>query len=300
VTGARREGMVGAIYATAAFGFWGLAPIYWRATGFVPPLEMVAHRVLWAMPVMMMLVAWRGRMGEVGAALRDPRHRTLLATTALLISLNWLVFVWAVTTGHVLESSLGYFMNPLVNVALGYVFLGERLRRLQAVAVGLAAAGVLWLAASHPDGLWSALFLAVSFALYGLLRKRAGVDALVGLSIETVFLAPIAAVYVAVLFARGESASLSRGAGGATLVFLAGLVTTLPLLWFANAARRLRFGTLGFFQYLAPTGQFFLAVFAYGETFTVSHAVTFGLIWIAIALYLVEAVRTARAVAPPE
>jgi chloramphenicol-sensitive protein RarD len=290
---ARREGLVGAAYAIAAFGFWGLAPVYWRATGFVPPLEMVAHRVLWALPVVLALVAWRGRTGDVGAALRDARHRTLLAGTALLISVNWLVFVWAVQSGHVLESSLGYFMNPLVNVALGYAVFGERLRRLQAVAVALAAAGVAWLAASHPEGLWSALVLAVTFSFYGLLRKRAGVDGLVGLTVETVFLAPIAATCVVLLFARGESAAASRGAGGFTLVALAGVVTTLPLLWFAIAARRLRFGTLGFFQYLAPTGQFLLAVFAYGETFTVSHAVTFGLIWTAIALYLVEAVRSA-------
>jgi chloramphenicol-sensitive protein RarD len=268
-----------------------MAPVYWRAAGFVTPIEMVAHRVLWSLPVVMLLVAWRGRMGEVASALRDPRHRRLLAATALLISANWLVFVWAVQSGHVLESSLGYFVNPLVNVALGYVFLGERLRPLQGVAVALAAAGVAWLAVAHPQGLWSAGVLAVTFAVYGLLRKRAGVEALAGLAIETLFLFPFALAFAAVLLARGESAVLSRGSGGFFLVALSGVVTSLPLLWFAVAARRLRFSTLGFFQYIAPTGQFLLAVLAYGEAFSPAHAVAFGLIWAAIALYLVEIAR---------
>jgi chloramphenicol-sensitive protein RarD len=223
---------------------------------------MVAHRVLWAMPVMVLLVAWRGRLREVVAALRDSGHRTLLVATALLISVNWLVFVWAVQTGHVLETSLGYFVSPLVYVALGYVFLGE-LRRLQAAAA--RAAGVVWLMALLPA--LGALFLAVTFAVYGPAARQA--DALVGLTVETVFLAPVAAAYVA-LFVRGESAWLSRGAGGAASS--RSPASSRPcLLWFAIAARR-SVSTLGFFQYLAPTGQFFLAV-SPTATFTSSHAV---------------------------
>jgi chloramphenicol-sensitive protein RarD len=291
----RREAVLGGVHATAAFALWGLAPAYWRLLGFVSSGEMAAQRVLWALPVTLLLVAARGRLREVGAALRDPGQRRVLAATALLIGANWLVFLWAVETSHVLESSLGYFVNPLVNVALGTVFLGERLRRAQAVAVALAGAGVLWLAVTHPGALWSALFLAATFAGYGLLRKSAPVDGLVGLAVETVLLAPFALGAVLFLLARGESGASSRGLEGLLLLASSGVVTSLPLWWFANAARGLRLTTLGFFQYLAPTGQFLLAVLAYGEPFTASHAVAFGLIWTAIAVFAADAVRAVRA-----
>ena len=290
----RREQAAGAAYAVGAYGTWALARVYWRAVEFVPALEMVSHRVLWAMPVMVALVAWRGRLREVAAAMRDPAHRRLLLLTSLLVSVNWLVFIWAIQARRVLEASLGYFVNPLVNVALGFAVLGERLRRLQTVAVLLAAAGVAWLAVRAGTFPWVALTLAGTFSCYGLLRKRAGVDALVGLAVETVFLAPVGAAVVLFALARGESGVLGRSVFDVTLVLSSGLVTAVPLLWFANAARRLRYATLGFFQFVTPTGHFLLAVLAYREAFTATHAVAFGLIWTAIALYVVEAVRAPR------
>jgi chloramphenicol-sensitive protein RarD len=289
-----RGHLVGAAYAVAAYGAWGLAPVYWRAVRSVPPLEMVAHRVLWALPVMIALVAWRRRLAEVWRAIRAPGHRGLLLLTATLVSVNWLVFIWAIGADRILEASLGYFVNPLLNVLLGVVFLGERLRPGQTAAVLLATLGVAWLTVSLGALPWVALLLAGTFGAYGLLRKRAGVDALVGLAVETAFLAPVGAAYVALALARGESAVLRGGPGFAALVVASGLVTALPLLWFANAARRLRYATLGFFQYLAPTGQFLLAVVAYREPFTSAHAVAFACIWAAIALYVVETARASR------
>jgi chloramphenicol-sensitive protein RarD len=299
----RRDAWVGAGYAIAAYGFWGAIPVYWKAVREVSKWEMVAHRVLWALPVMVAIVAWRGRAREVLDAIRDRRHRGLLLATSALVSANWLVFIWAVQDAHVLESSLGYFVVPLLNAVLGVAFLKERLRPLQAAAVVLAAAAVAWLTVSVGAPPWKALALAGTFAAYGFLRKRAGVDGLVGLTVETLFLAPVGAAVAIALLARGDAAFLHRGFRNDALMVASGLVTALPLLWFANAARRLRLTTLGFFQYLSPTGQFLLAVFAYGEPFTHDHAVAFSLLWAAVALYLIETVRLARRpppVPPPE
>jgi len=291
----QRDSLVGGVYAAAAFGWWGLVPLYWRTVRFVPGLELVGHRVVWSLPVLLIVVLRRRRLREVVAALRDPGHRALLAVTAALVSLNWLVFLWAVESDHVLEASLGYFVNPLVNVALGVVFLHERLRRRQGWAVALAAVGVTYLAIALGAVPWISLVLALTFGTYGLLRKQAGVDGLVGLHVEVVLLVPVAVAWLAWRTARGESEFLAQGWASAARIAASGLVTALPLLWFANAARRLRYTTLGFFQYLAPTGQFLLAVLAFGEAFTRAHAVAFGLIWTAVALYLVDAVRASRA-----
>jgi chloramphenicol-sensitive protein RarD len=289
------EHVRGALYAVLAYGAWGLVPLYWRVVRHVPGLEMVAHRVVWSVPVLWALVLLRGQRGAVGEALRDPRHRRLLGVTALLVAANWLTFIWAIQTDRVLEASLGYFVNPLVNVLLGTLVLGERLRRLQAVAVLVAAIGVLWLAIAMGTLPWISLALAITFGLYGLLRKQAGVGALPGLAAETVLLAPAALTGFAVLAGRGEAVFLHGTFEDALWIAASGVVTALPLLWFANAARRLRYVTLGFFQYLAPTGQFLLSVLAFGEPFTPAHAVAFPLIWIALVLYGVDSARGARA-----
>lgn len=288
--------LVGGLYATLAFGFWGFVPLYWKHVAFVPGLEMLAHRIVWAVPVLLALLALRGRLGRIREALGNPRHRRLLALTAALVASNWFVFIYAVTHDHVLDASLGYYLNPLVNVLLGFLFLGERLTRRQIAAVLLAAAGVATLVVAAGVFPWVALFLAGSFGSYGLLRKRAGVEALPGLAVEALLLLPLALGLLVVLSLRGEGAFLERGAGGALAIAASGLVTALPLLWFTEAARRLRYATVGFFQYLAPTGQFLLAVLVFGERFTTAHAVAFGAIWLAVALYLLDAARGPRVV----
>jgi chloramphenicol-sensitive protein RarD len=207
---------------------------------------------------------------------------------------NWLVFILSIQAGRVLEASLGYYVNPLLMVLLGVAFLGERLTRRQGVAVLLAACGVGWLTVASGAVPWISLVLASTFGVYGLLRKTAGVEALAGLAVETLLLLPVAGGALLVLAARGEGGFAHGDAGHDLLLLASGVVTALPLLWFANAARRLRYVTVGFFQYLAPTGQLLLAVLVFGERFTAHHAVTFSLIGAAVALYLVDSVRAAR------
>lgn len=290
----------GVLYALLAYGCWGLIPIYWKSVSAVPALQMVAHRCVWGLVVLALLLAVARRLPEALAVFRRPRQVLLLLTSGLLLAGNWLVFVGAVNQGRVLESSLGYYINPLVNVLLGVLVLRERLRPLQAVAVGLAALAVVLLALALGAAPWIALALAFTFGLYGLLRKVARVDALIGLSVETLLLAPAAATVLVLEDAAGRGVLGRAGPDGALdlalqgRILLSGLVTALPLLWFAHAARRLRYATLGLFQYVTPTGHLLLAVGLYGERFTGAHALTFGLIAAALALYAVDARRAAR------
>ncbi len=289
-----RSFFVGGAYAVLAYLAWGLMPIYWKAVGEVSPAQMVAHRVLWSAVVTLGLIAWFRRGPALRATLASPRKLAVLATTTILVTGNWLIFVWAVQAGHVLEASLGYFINPLFNVLLGLLLLKERLRRWQALAVGIAALGVVnlgWQLQALP---WIALSLALSFGLYGLIRKMAPVEPLVGLTIETLLALPVALGYLALLEVRGEGAFLHGGWVRDVLIMAAGLITALPLLWFANAAKRLRFSTLGLFQYLAPSCQMALAVYAYDEPFTPAHQLTFACIWGALALYSADARRALR------
>jgi chloramphenicol-sensitive protein RarD len=294
-TAARERVRAGVLYGVAAYGLWGVFPLYFRAIRQVPPLEIVCHRVIWSLAFLLVLMSLRGGWRATRAALRSRRNVVTLGATTLLIAGNWLVFIWAVAHDHVLEASLGYFINPLVNVLLGFVFLRERLRRWQLVSVGLAAAGVayLTLAGGHLPGV--ALFLAGTFASYGLLRKIAQVDALVGLTVETALLAPLALAYLAYQVARG-TISFGHGAPRVDgLLLLAGVVTAIPLLWFTEAARRLRLTTMGFLQYMTPTGHFLLAVLVFGETFRWAQGVAFACIWAALAMYSIEAATRARA-----
>jgi chloramphenicol-sensitive protein RarD len=254
----------------------------------VAPLEMLAHRIVWSVLLLAGLTTALRRWPEVRRPLASWRGRLTLAATTTLITVNWGVYIWAVHAGRVLEASLGYFVNPLVNVLLGVVFLGESLTRRQQVAVGLAGIGVLTLVASAGAFPWVALVLAVSFGFYGLLRKRARVDAVAGLFSETALLTPLALALLLTLAARGEG---HLGAAPATTALLvaAGLVTALPLIWFALAVHRLRLSTLGLLQYVAPTMQFSTAVFVFGERFTAAHGVAFGCIWSSLAIYSLDA-----------
>jgi len=284
----RVEGRLGVVYGVAAYTWWGLVPIYFKAVAHIPALEVLAHRVIWSVLLLVILLRLKRRLRTAPAILRETRtFLTLLGTTAL-IALNWFVFIWAVAHDQVLQASLGYFINPLVNVALGFIFLRERLRGWQMVCVGLAAIGVTYLAIDVGEVPTIALVLAGSFGLYGLLRKTARVDALLGLFVETLLLLPLALGYVGYQTLQGHGRFGIGSWEESVLLAAGGIITATPLLWFTNAARRLRLATLGFLQYIAPTGQFLLAVALYGEAFTRGHRISFGCIWTALLLYSID------------
>lgn len=255
---------------------------------------MLAHRVIWSLLLLAGIATLLGRWRTILAALRTGRTAPMLMASALLIGVNWLVYIWAVNGGHVLEASLGYFINPLVNVALGVAILGERLRRMQAVAVALAAVGVLAMAVAGGGAIWVPLTLAFSFGFYGLVRKLAPIDALGGLLVETALLTPLCLIALLWAMAQGGSAfGVDRATDG--LLILAGAVTALPLLLFAAAAKRLPYSTVGLLQYIAPTLQFVLAIALFGEALQPIHIFTFGCIWVGCALYAFDLLRGSRA-----
>jgi chloramphenicol-sensitive protein RarD len=291
----RNDTRAGIAYGVAAYGMWGLVPVYFKAIADVPALEILAHRVVWSVVMLVPLVALQGKLPEARRALLDRRTLVVLILSTLMIATNWFLFIWAVAVDRILEASLGYFINPLVNVLLGVVFLGERLSRPAAVAVGLAGIGVAVQIVMVGTPPWIALTLALSFGLYGLLRKTAAVGSVVGLAIETSLLLPAALGFLIVARRSGNLYLGTGDLGMDVLLVLAGLVTTLPLLCFTSAARRLPLATLGFLQYLAPTGHFLLAVLAYGEDFGAAQLVTFGCIWFALAIFTTDSLRRARA-----
>ncbi|AGE16005.1 EamA family transporter RarD [Serratia marcescens] len=284
----------GIFFALAAYFMWGIAPAYFKLIQQVSADEILTHRIIWSFFFMLALITLGRNWPKVRAACQNRKRLLLLAVTALLIGGNWLLFIWAVNNHHMLEASLGYFINPLVNVLLGMLFLGERFRRMQWVAVALAFTGVLvqlWQFGSLPI---IGLGLAFSFAFYGLLRKKIAIDAQTGMLIETLWLLPVAAGYL-FLFADSPTSHLSANPWSLNLLLVAaGIVTTVPLLCFTAAATRLRLSTLGFFQYLGPTLMFLLAVTFYGETVGQDKLVTFGFIWAALILFTLDALYTQR------
>lgn len=284
----------GIFFALAAYFMWGIAPAYFKLIQQVSADEILTHRIIWSFFFMLALITLGRNWPKVRAACQNRKRLLLLAVTALLIGGNWLLFIWAVNNHHMLEASLGYFINPLVNVLLGMLFLGERFRRMQWVAVALAFTGVLvqlWQFGSLPI---IGLGLAFSFAFYGLLRKKIAIDAQTGMLIETLWLLPVAAAYL-FLFADSPTSHLSANPWSLNLLLVAaGIVTTVPLLCFTAAATRLRLSTLGFFQYLGPTLMFLLAVTFYGETVGRDKLVTFGFIWAALILFTLDALYTQR------
>lgn len=277
-------------FALGAYFIWGIAPAYFKLVKAVPATEIMTHRVIWSALFMLLLITLSRSWGQVRSVVRQPKKVLLLALTAVTVGGNWLLFIWAVNNQHMLEASLGYFINPLINVVFGMVFLRERFRRLQWLAVALATAGVLlqlWQFGSVPV---IALGLAFSFAFYGLMRKKIQVDAQSGMLIETLWLFPLAALY---LFGFADSSTSHLTANPASLNLLliaAGIVTTIPLMFFAAACARLRLSTVGFFQYLGPTLMFLLAVLFYGETITPDKMLTFGFIWLALLVFILDAV----------
>ncbi|NML07745.1 EamA family transporter RarD [Sphingomonas sp. G-3-2-10] len=277
-----------------AYTFWGILPLYLWLLKSVPAEQVLAQRVLWSVALLAVVILLLRRGRAVLAAARG-RTLLLLIGSATMIALNWLIYIWAVQHSHVLEASLGYFINPLVNVALGMMVLGERLRRVQGVAIGIAAAGVTVMAVSDGGAIWIALSLAVTFGLYGLLRKVVAIDALGGLAIETLLLAPFA---IALLVYANHSGTNVWGTSLRLdlLLALAGVVTAAPLLMFAAAARRMPLSTIGLLQYIAPTIQFVLAILVFGEPLRNVHLLTFALIWTGCALYAWDSIRAMREV----
>ena len=283
------------IAGLAAFITWGLVPVYWKLLQSISATEILAHRFVWTCVFMVLLLSWQRRWPEVLANLRSRRTTLLCASSGIAIAINWFVFIWAVNAGHVLETSLGYFMSPLVNVLFGAIFLRERLSRAQLISVLLATGAVIYLTLGFGRLPWVALTLCSSFGLYGLLRKISGAASIPGLFLETTLLVPIALGYLFQL-ARAHTLHLSLAAPSLSLLLIStGIVTGLPLVWFAYAARHLRLTTVGFLQYLSPSCTFFLGIFAFHEPFRRAQMFTFGLIWIALAIFTADAVTRWRA-----
>jgi chloramphenicol-sensitive protein RarD len=278
-----------------AYAIWGFMPLYFKLLATVQPTEIVAHRILWSLILLGIVATIFKRWSGIRAALGSGKVLAMLIASACLIAINWLTYIYAVVSGHVLEASLGYYLNPLVNVLFGVLLLEEKLTRAQVFACLLAGAGVAVMAAGAGSGLWVSLTLALSFASYGFIRKVAPVDALEGLWVETLVLAPISLLWVLWLLGQG-TAGFGHQSGSIDLfLILGGAVTALPLLLFTAAAKRLPYSTLGFLQYIAPSLQLLTAVAIFHEPFGTAQALCFAAIWVALAIFSVEAIRTARA-----
>ena len=281
-----------------AYALWGVLPLYFKAIEALPATDIVAHRVVWSLPFLALLITLGRTWPRVKTAIEDRRTAGVLLVTALLIGGNWLLYVYAVTSGHILAASFGYYLNPLANVMLGRFVLHERLNRLQWAAVGIAAAGISILAVGALSQLWISLTLCATFALYGLLRKIVAADAITGLGIETAYLFPVALIWLAWRHSTG-AAVMGGSETLAILLLLAGVVSTTPLLLFTAAAKRLPYSTLGMLQFVAPTLQFLIGL-SYGEPLKTAHFIAFPAIWIALALYVSALLRVPRLPQPPE
>jgi chloramphenicol-sensitive protein RarD len=284
----------GMVYASSAFLIWGISPIYWKMMRVVPAFEIILHRIVWSfillLPLMIILRRWQ----EFVDALKNYRTLLILLFTAMIVGGNWLLYIWAVNNDYLLQASLGYYINPLVNVVLGMVFLKERLRLLQIVAVMLATAGVIYLTVYFGAFPWIALTLAVTFGFYGLIRKVAPVGSLVGLTVETLLLSIPALVYIVYLDIQGQGSIFRVSLKLDLLLVGCAPVTAIPLLLFTLGARRLYLSTMGLLQYIAPSCMFILAVFLFHEPFAMAQVVTFILIWTALAIYSMDSMRYYR------
>ncbi|TQV81662.1 EamA family transporter RarD [Denitrobaculum tricleocarpae] len=290
----KKETRLGAAYALGAFILWGINPLYFKAVDTIPVFEVLAHRVLWSVVFLAVLLTVARRWRPLRQALRDRKTLYMLLLSTLFISINWFFFIWAVAAERVLETSLGYYINPLVNVVLGMFFLRERLSRWQGIAVGLAAIGVLNLALQSGSVPWVSLLLAFTFGFYGLVRKTIKVESVDGLFAETAMVLPLALGYILYLSMNGQGSLGRVDLQTDLLLVMAGIVTAMPLIWFTSGARRLNYSTIGLFQYLAPTCQFGLAILVFGETFTWAHVVTFSCIWMALVIYSAQSWLLAR------
>ena len=281
----------GVVYGIAAYGLWGLIPLYFKAVAQVAPVEVLAHRALWSFVMLAVLVLMLGRWRELWWGLHNGKLMLMLGLSTLLIAANWLIFIYAVQTSQLVQASLGYFINPLVNVLLGVMFLRERLRPRQTMSIALAVVGVVILTGFVGEFPWIAVVLALTFGFYGLMRKIMPVDGLVSLTVETLVMTPVAVAYLGSLGTGAHTTS--NGSATLLLLMLSGPVTTVPLLFFGAAAKRLRLSTMGILQYLAPSLQFLLAVLAFGEPFSSVQLLSFACIWTAVLIYILDALRAA-------
>lgn len=297
-TGAGEHHRSGLVLGLLAYALWGVLPLYFKAIEVLPATDIVAHRVIWSLPFLAVLIALTRAWPKVQAAVAHRRTVGILMVTALLIGINWLLYVHAVTSGHILAASFGYYLNPLANVLLGRFVLHERLNRVQWMAVAIAAAGISVLAAGALGQLWISLALCATFALYGLLRKVVAADAITGLAIETAILFPLALLWLAWRHSNGV-AVMGNTETLTMLLLLAGIVSTTPLLLFTAAAKRLPYSTLGMLQFIAPTLQFLIGLL-YGEPLRTAHLIAFPAIWIALGLYVTVLLRAPRLPQPPE
>jgi chloramphenicol-sensitive protein RarD len=288
---ARAQAAQGVMLGVASYVVWGLVPLFWKQIQHVPSAEIMLFRIGCTVAFCLGLVAWMGRLTALAAIVRNGRLLGLLCVSAGLIGVNWWIFVWAVNDGRILETSLGYFINPLMSIFLGVTLLGERLNRLQTVAVGVAAAGVLFqtVAAGVPP--WVSLSLAATFAVYGLVRKHTNVQSIDGLLVETALILPVALAYGFWLLWSGGMRFVQDGLQTQLLLLLAGPLTAIPLMLFASAVRKVRLSTMGFLQYIAPTLTMLTAVFVYHEPFGATRAVAFGAIWLALGLVTYDLIR---------
>ncbi|WP_256444469.1 EamA family transporter RarD [Aestuariibacter sp. A3R04] len=290
---AARATKVGVLSAIAAYTMWGVAPVYFKQLQVLPAMDVLMHRVVWSAVILLGLVVAMKQWSKVVAAVRSFRVMKVLFVAGLLLGANWLLFIWAINNDHLLDASLGYYINPLINVFFGRIFLGEKLRPLQQAAVVMAVIGVSVLVVSYGEIPWIALVLAITFSVYGLLRKKVAVDSLPGLFIETVMLLPLALVYW-IGFASEQSNMFTNSLSLNALLLAAGVVTTAPLLCFTAAARRIMYSTLGFFQYIGPSIMFVLAIFAYNEAMDEYRLVTFGFVWLALVVFSADSLRVYR------
>lgn len=288
------ESQKGLLLGASAYLMWGLFPLYWPLLEPAGALEILAHRILWSSVTMGLLVLLLRRTTQLRAFLRSPRLLALLALSAVTVTSNWALYIWGVNNGRVVETSLGYFINPLVTVLMGVVLLGERLRRAQWAAMGVGLLAVVVLTLDYGRLPWLALALAFSFGTYGLAKKKADVGAVEGLAFETMLIAPLALAYVGWLVATGASTFGAKGAGHAVLLVTTGLVTAVPLICFGAAATRIPMVTIGLLQYLAPVLQFGFGVFYFGEDMPAGRWVGFALVWVALTIFTWEALRHRR------
>lgn len=278
----------GVFFAIAAYTMWGIAPVYFKWLESVPALEILSHRIIWSFILVLALILLLRRGSRLKPVLQNKQQMLRLSLATCLLGGNWFLFIWAINNDHILDASLGYYINPLLNVAIGLAFFAERMRKMQLVAIALACTGVIIQIISFGSVPWVALTLACSFAIYGAIRKRLPIDSITGLWLETLILLPVVSVYM-VFFASSSAADMTQNTWQVnTLLIAAGVVTTAPLLCFTAAAQRIRYSTLGFFQYIGPSLMFILAVWVYGEPLATDKLVTFAIIWLALAVYSID------------
>lgn len=285
--------------AFAAFIAWGLMPLFWHLLKSVPSLQIVMHRIVWSAVLVTAWLLWSQGRGWLREALARPRAAWMLAISGVLIAINWGLYIWSVNAGHIVEASLGYFMNPLVNVLFGVVLLGEKLDRVQWTAVALAALGVVWLTWQHGQPPWIAIVLAASFGMYGLMRKVTSADAVAGHGVESLYLlVPALAVLLWIESQGGGGFGAGWGVGVSLLLVVGGALTALPLIGFAYAVRRVPLSVVGIMQYIAPTMQLLIGVLVFGEPFGLDRAIGFSLIWAGLAVFATHGLARSRRVAP--